>query len=152
MSYYIPEKDFEPHDFISSVLTVNSVDLTGAVVIGSLDTIEVELAEDKWDDVTVASGQSIDVKVQGSKGTIKFTFLDADSSSETMSTLARSDAPITISFTDANAPLLNCSSGQGRVAKHAMVKREGKPDIAEWTVKCRTMKCETGGYRLQQVV
>lgn len=151
MPYYVPEKDFEPHDFTTSVLSVTSPDLDGTTPLEDIDTIEVELDEDKWAVQTVSSGQSIDVKKPGRAGTIKLTFLDASPSSGTMSLLSRSDSPFRISFTDKNAPDLNCSCSQSRVRKHAMVKRSSDVDVPEWTVQCRVLKCETGGYRLQTV-
>ena len=151
MPYYKPPVNFEPHNFNSSVLTINSPDLDGPVTIDGLDTLEVEFTNNRWATQSVASGMAIHTHNPSKEGTIKCTLLEASTSSETLSALARSDSPITVTFTDQNAPLLNCSSGQARVEKHAMVRRSNEVDTPEWVFVCTYLTCESGGYRLQTV-
>lgn len=151
MPYYKPPVNFEPHNFNSSTLTVISADLDGPVTIDGLDTIEVEFTNNRWGTQASASGMAIHTHNPSKEGTIKITLLEASSSSATLSQLARSDAPITVTFTDQNAPELNCSSQQARVEKHAMVKRSNEVDTPEWVFVCTYMTSESGGYRLQTV-
>lgn len=151
MPYYKPPVNFEPHNFNSSTFTVNSPDLDGAVTIDGLDTIEVEFTNNRWGTQSVASGMAIHTHNPSKEGTVKITLLEASASSAILSQLARSDAPITVTFTDQNSPDLNVSSGQARLEKHAMVKRSNEVDTPEWVFVCTYMTCESGGYALQEV-
>lgn len=151
MPYYKPPVNSEPHNFNSSTFTVISADLDGPTTIDGLDTIEVELTNNRWGTQSSASGMTIHTHNPSKEGTLKITLLDSSPSSAILSQLARSDAPVTVSFTDQNAPELNCSSQQARVEKHAVVRRSGEVDTPEWVFVCTYMTCETGGYRLQTV-
>lgn len=151
MPYYKPPVNFEPHNFNSSTLTINSPDLDGAVTIDGLNTIEVELTNNRWGTQSSNSGMAIHTHNPSKEGTIKITLLEASSSSAILSALARSDAPVTVTFTDANSTELNCGSGQARVEKHAVVKRSNEVDTPEWVFVCTYLTCESGGYKLQSV-
>jgi len=151
MAYYQPPVNFKPHNFNSSTFTINSPDLDGAHVVEGLDTIEVELKENRWATKMVASGATIHEHNPSREMTIKITLLDASASQLILSQLARSDSPVTVTFTDENAPDLNCSSQQARVEKHALVKRGTETDVPEWVFVCTYGTCATGGYRLQTV-
>lgn len=152
MGYYQPPVAFEPHNFNSSTLTLNSPDLDAAHVVEALDTVEVEFKENRWATSAVASGQAIFEHMPSLEGTLKLTLMEASASSGILSQLARSNSPVTFSFTDENSPELNCSSAQARVEKHAVVKRANEVDKPEWVFVCTYLKCESGGYRIQSVV
>lgn len=151
MPYYNPPVNFEPHNFNSSVFTVNSPDLDGATTIDGLNTIEVEFTNNRWGTQSSNSGMAVHTHNPSKEGTLKITLLEASSDSAVLSQLARSDAPITVTFTDQNSPEVNCSSQQARLEKHAMVKRSNEVDTPEWVFVCTYMTCESGGYRLQTV-
>jgi len=151
MPYYTPPVSYMPHNFNSSVLTINSPDLDGAFTVEALESIEVELTDNRWDVHDVNSGDAIHVHNPRRKGTIKCTIADYSQSQGFLSQLARSDSPVTVTFTDENAPELNCSSNQARIEKHATVSRSGEPSTPEWVFVCTYLTCETGGYRLQSV-
>lgn len=149
MPYYNPPIIPQPHNFNSTVVTINSPDLDGSFTVEGLDTLEVELADDRWSSQDVNSGMTCHVHNPRKKGTIKFTLMDASPSMGLLSQLARADSPVTVTVTDENAPELNASSPQARVMKHAVIKRSGEIDTPEWTFVCTYLTCESGGYRLQ---
>lgn len=151
MPYYKPAVDYVPHNFNSTVVSVNNPDLDGLHVIDALDTIEVEPKEVRWTTQEVASGASIHVhNPKGRAGTIKITLLDASGSTDILNVLANSDSPTSISIKDANAPNLDCSSLQARVNK-VMIKRGEEVDVPEWTFVCTVLNTRSGAYAVQTV-
>lgn len=149
MPFYNPPVVFEPHDFTSSVLTINCPGLELKFAVDGLDTIEVEPIDDRWMMDDCNSGMTIPVHNPRKKGTIKFTLLDASPDTTKLSQVANGNDPCTVSFTDQNAPELNCSGGQCYLQKHATVKRSGEVDKPEWVFQVSYLQCKSGGYRLQ---
>ena len=151
MGNYKPQVDYEPHDFITSTL---SFTCNGVTTIGeALDTVEAERMDDEWQDpFDVADGVAIDVRSLSQKGTFKFTFLEASSTTDALVTAMNTGMPISFAFKDENAPNLNVSSGNCRIRKHPVIKRGRQPDTPQWEFVCRHMKMAGGSYRLQQTV
>jgi hypothetical protein len=149
MPYYTPPVVFEPHDFTSSTLTINCPGLSLNFAVDGLDTIEVEKTDDRWTADDVNSGMTIPVHNPRRKGMIKLTLLDASPDTTKLSQIANGDEPCTVTFTDQNAPDLNCSGGQCYLQKHAIVKRSGEPDKPEWVFSVSYLQVKSGGYRLQ---
>lgn len=149
MPFYNPPVVFEPHDFNTSVLTVNCPGLELTFAIDGLDTIEVEKLDDRWMNDDVNSGMTIPVHNPRKKGTIKITLLDASPSTTQLSQVANGDFPCAVTFTDSNAPELNCSGGQCYLQKHASVKRSGEVDKPEWVFTVSYLQVKSGGYALQ---
>ena len=149
MPFYNPDVVFEPHDFTTSVFTVNCPGLELKFAVDGLDTIEVEKTDDRWTVEDCNSGMSVPVHNPRKKGMIKITVLEASPDITKLSEVANGDYPCTVTFTDSNAPDLNCSGQQAYLQKHAIVKRSGEVDKPEWVFSVTYLQCKSGGYRLQ---
>lgn len=149
MPFYNPDVVFEPHDFNSSILTVNCPDLDLKFAVDGLDTIEVERTDDRWMMEDCNSGMTLPVHNPRKKGTIKLTLLDASPSVGSLSEIANGNVPCTVTFTDQNAPDLNCSGQQCYLQKHSIIKRSGEVDKPEWIFQVSYLAVKSGGYRLQ---
>jgi hypothetical protein len=150
MGKYKDQVDYQPHSFNSSTLSIT--DSTGETHIAEgLDTVEAEPTEDEWTSQQVASGTAIMVHNPSKEGTFKFTFLEASTTTDFLVAILNAHEPVSFSFTDENAPNLNCSSGQAFLRKHAIIKRGAEADTPEWEFVCPYMKTEGGSYALQAV-
>jgi hypothetical protein len=144
MGFYQDQVDYAPHNFNTSTLVIN-----GTHAVKGLDTVECEPKEDQWTTQSVADGTAIANAHPSQEGTFKFSFLEASASTDVLVAAMQAHTPISFSFSDSNAPNLNCSSRQAFVRKHPPVKRGKETDVPTWEFVCTYLKCAGGSYALQ---
>jgi hypothetical protein len=144
MGFYQDQVDYQPHNFNTSTLTLNKTH-----IVKGLDTVECEAKEDTWTTKAVASGAAIANAGLSREGSFKFSFLEASESTDILVAAMNANLPISFTFTDSNAPNLNCSSRQAFVRKHPPIKRGKECDIPMWELVCPFMKIAGGSYAIQ---
>lgn len=147
MVAYKDELDTVAHNFNTSTLTID-----GTHKVEGLEMVEVDLDNDEVEIQSVASGVSQFVENPTTSGTFKFTFLEATVTTDYLYEKRLSGTPVSISFTDSNAPNLSCSTKRARPSKRPPIIRGKDGSLVEWTYVCTYLKTKGGSYRLEAAV
>ena len=148
--YPVTPQDYRPHNFNSSKLSFTCNEVT--TIIEGLHRLEAaKISNDIEDPFEVASGQGIHVELNGQAIMLKLQLLEASPSTDALVTALQTGKPVAFSFTDDNAPELNCSSRSGRFQKHPDIIREGAPQTPEWIIIAAYGRMQGGSYTLQAV-
>lgn len=145
MGQYTDNVDYAPHNFNTTTVTLTALTSGDVHNVQALHTLEAAHKESRWETQEVNSGVSIDVEKPQTAGSVKFSFLEASSTTDWLND--HMEERIKVVVADSNAPNLNLS-GKGRLMVHPPVKRDQGVDVPEWEISIKYLKMKGGSYRL----
>lgn len=143
MGVYRDRINYVPHDFNTTVLTINSEHKA----VG-LDSLTVARAEDAVTVKTVGDGTGIPELNPSREGTITFSVLEASATNDYMWDLYEAGTAFPVSVLDSNAPNLDASGTYCYVSKVPDLVKSKEHSVVEWTCICVYLKMRGGSYTL----